>query len=136
LSDGGESGLYDHHGHHDRHGRHAHHARRVEDDRHRSARKQKEEFLPTVESCQSFVTVEGILERTHLDLQFLITADAAVVHLVVGIIGIAAALVLDKGEAAQISDCWQGWMAREGLTVCWKRFGGRECRSVQGVRNY
>jgi hypothetical protein len=39
-------------------------------------------------------------EGAHLDLQFLVTADAAVVHLMVGVIGIAAALVLDKGETA------------------------------------
>ena len=38
--------------------------------------------------------------RANLNLQFLAAADAAVVHLMVGIIGIAAALVLDKGETA------------------------------------
>jgi hypothetical protein len=58
------------------------------------------------------------------------------VHLVVGIIGIAAALVLDKGETAHGQwTCWYGWVLREVLTVCWKRFGERECRSGQDVHN-
>jgi hypothetical protein len=36
---------------------------------------------------------------THLDLQQVIAANALVVHLMVSIIGIATALVLNKGEA-------------------------------------
>lgn len=43
--------------------------------------------------------------NTYLNLQDVITADALVVHLVVGIVGIAAAFVLDEGEA---KNCQQG----------------------------
>ena len=43
----------------------------------------------------------------HLDLQEIITANALVVHLVVGIIGIASALIFDEGKAEDISMCRQ-----------------------------
>lgn len=36
--------------------------------------------------------------KTYLDLQEIITPNALIVHLVVGIVGITAALILDKGE--------------------------------------
>ena len=36
----------------------------------------------------------------YLDLQNIIASEALVVHLVVGVIGIAAALVFDKGKEA------------------------------------
>lgn len=38
--------------------------------------------------------------HSYLDLQEVIATDALVVHLVVGVIGIATTLVLDEGEAA------------------------------------
>jgi hypothetical protein len=38
-------------------------------------------------------------EKTHLDLQDVVAANALVVHLVVSIIGIATILILDKCEA-------------------------------------
>lgn len=42
--------------------------------------------------------------RANLNLQFLAAADAAVVHLMVSVIGVATALVLDKGETdAEVS---------------------------------
>lgn len=38
-------------------------------------------------------------EKTHLDLQDVVTANALVVHLVVSIISIASILILDECEA-------------------------------------
>jgi hypothetical protein len=40
---------------------------------------------------------------TYLDLQQVIAANALVVHLVVRVVGIPAALVLDKGKAMQLA---------------------------------
>lgn len=37
----------------------------------------------------------------HLNLQFFVAADAAVVHFMVSVVGIAAAFILDKGETAR-----------------------------------
>jgi hypothetical protein len=37
--------------------------------------------------------------HSHLNLQQIVTANALVVHLVVGVVGVATALVFDKREA-------------------------------------
>lgn len=47
--------------------------------------------------------------HTYLNLQQVIAADALVVHLVVGVIGIATALVLDESEAAGLLAPY-GWV--------------------------
>lgn len=64
-----------------------------------------------------------MLCTTYLDLQFFATANAVVVHVVVGIVGVTATFVLDKGKAAQ--DQSSGGMFRftkRSLTVCCLRF--------------
>lgn len=40
------------------------------------------------------------LRQTYLDLQQVVAADALVVHLMIGIIGVATAFVLDESKAA------------------------------------
>lgn len=64
--------------------------------------KPKEECVPTVPRLleQVLILRTGNV-CTHLNLQQVVAADALVVHLMVSIIGITAALVLDEGEPAR-----------------------------------
>lgn len=56
--------------------------------------------------------------RAYLDLQQVVASYALVVHLVVGIIGIATALVLDEGEACAVSAILINFVGSGVLTVC------------------
>jgi hypothetical protein len=58
-----------------------------------------EEYEPTMMTVNNGRCKLGS-SNTDLNLQKIVTADTLVVHLMVGIISIATALVLDKCEAA------------------------------------
>jgi hypothetical protein len=61
--------------------------------------------------------VNGRFKPTYLDLQQIIAANALVVHLVVGVISVPAALVLDKGEAEWLIEYMAKRSSRsEGVT--------------------
>lgn len=40
------------------------------------------------------------MRKTHLNLQEIIPANTLIVHLMIGIVGITAAFILNKGEAS------------------------------------
>lgn len=63
----------------------------------RNATRQMVVCGPTMEVV-SLWTKLGSAIKTYLDLQEIITSDTLVMHLVVGIIGIATALVFNKSE--------------------------------------
>jgi small-conductance mechanosensitive channel len=58
-----------------------------------------------------------------LDLQEIITPNALVVHLVVGIIGITAALVLDKGKQSAGRSAWCRNVATNEATIAFEFVG-------------
>jgi hypothetical protein len=62
---------------------------------------QKEECEPTCVIVSPRFIVFDLQLLTYLDLQDIISTDPLVVHLVIGIIGIATALVLDEGKARE-----------------------------------
>lgn len=72
--------------------------------------------------------------HTNLNLQDVITAEALVMHLVVGIIGITSILVLHKGEAVPCRQRLSSHVAttKRVLTVGSRWNEEQECRSGQG----
>lgn len=60
-----------------------------------------EECGPTVERRVSRLVTGNDIEHTHLDLQKVVATNALVVHLVVSVIGVTAALVLNKCKAVR-----------------------------------
>jgi hypothetical protein len=87
----GES-EHQHHQHHDVH----------DHDRTQTARRQKEECGPTRERSAEMFRYSNIFREqnhpTYFDFEDIITTDALVVHLVVGIISITSVLVLNESE--------------------------------------
>ena len=71
----------------------------------------------------------------YLDLEHVLAADALVVHLVVRIVGIAAVLVFDEGEACPgLSDCCVQ-AGRRTRTAETTTSAEPECRSERGARS-
>lgn len=69
----------------------------------------------------------------YLNLQEVVATDALVVHLVIGIIGIASVLVFDKSKPGWVS--WRDFDTWEGiLTVGWMLSAAQECRNARGGR--
>lgn len=76
--------------------------------------------------------MEGF-EPTYLDLQQIIAANSLVVHLVVGVISVPAALVLDKGEAEWLIEYMakrSSRMGRVGRGNLQSARGRTRCRNV------
>lgn len=73
---------------------------------------------------------------SYLDLQQVITTDTLVMHLVVGIIGIASVLVFDKSKACWVSSMYLGGPRRRILTACLKPSAAQECRNARGDRSF
>lgn len=110
----------------------------------RSARTQKEEYGPTVEGLAHGAWGEGMAtvmdKPAYLDLQDVITSDPLVMHVVIGIIGISAVLVLHKCEPGDGGVSKRparrdvsGW--RRMLTACSKHYEAQGCRNGRACRS-
>lgn len=83
------------------------------------------------------LTSEYLFLRTYLDLQQVVAADALVMHLMVGVVCIAAALVLHECEATVISSpSHVNGLRTHQLTVCSTQCAELECRSGLDVHTF
>ena len=78
---------------------------------------------------------------TYFDLQYIISAEPLIVHLMVGIICISTTLILDKSETDSTSATFDRERRRRNnrcrkLTVDWQLISGLGYRIAQGVRSF
>lgn len=76
-------------------------------------------------------------EFRYLNLQQVITTNALVMHLMIGIVGIATALVLDEREAVyerSVEDQWLSLFVK--LTVCSRQYAEPGYHSEPDVRTF